>query len=176
MLMVLTDKHIRDLCWGNKPLVGNATHFEEQLGKLSFDLSLKAVWRLDSAATIMANRADDVRAKAERLHPLKGIHDLSQGAYLVEFNEHFFIPEKVICITMPKASVLAAGASIQSTAMEPGYDGELSAVLSVTNPYGLRLGMDSTLVRAYFLRVADYHDQNDPFHKKELDASLMLAG
>ncbi len=175
MLMILTDKHIRDLCWGDKPLVGGARHFEEQLGLYGFDLGLKSVWRIASAATLTPGHSDDVRARAERLDASSGIYDLTHGAYLVEFNEHFFIPEKIICLTMPKASLLAAGADIRTTAMEPGYDGQLSGLLSVSNPSGIQLAVDSTLVRAYFMQVAT-HDEAAFREVKELDASLMLAG
>lgn len=75
---------------------------------------------------------DDEHAKTDSIQ-------LSQGSYLLEFNEKVAMPLDSMGQLFPRSSLWRSGAVLHAGVVDAGYEGALGGLLQVLNPAGLRL-------------------------------------
>ncbi|KAF9632546.1 deoxyuridine 5'-triphosphate nucleotidohydrolase [Lasiodiplodia theobromae] len=75
---------------------------------------------------------DEEHAKTDSIH-------LSQGSYLLEFNERVAMPLDCMGQLFPRSSLWRSGAVLHAGVVDAGYEGALGGLLQVLNPAGLRL-------------------------------------
>lgn len=76
--------------------------------------------------------SSDEHAKTDSIH-------LSQGSYLLEFNEKVAMPLDCMGQLFPRSSLWRSGAVLHAGVVDAGYEGALGGLLQVLNPAGLRL-------------------------------------
>jgi dUTP pyrophosphatase len=80
--------------------------------------------------------------------------DLSQGSYLVEFNETVDVPLDVMGQIFVRSSLFRSGAVVNAGVMDSGYNGAVGCMLQVVNPHGLRLWRDARLAQMVFHQMS----------------------
>lgn len=118
-----------------------------QVQPCGVDLSLKKILRWTSAGAIDFSNTRRVAASTLEV-PFDTTTDavtLSQGAYLVEFNETVDIPLDAMGELFVRSSLWRSGATLSAGVVDAGYEGAMGGLLDVRNPFGLVLYRDAKL-------------------------------
>ena len=119
----------------------------QQLQPCGVDLSLRRVLAWTSAATIDFDNSRRQAADTSELGFTSKTDTvkLTQGAYLVEFNETVKIPLDCMGQVFVRSSLWRSGAVLTAGVVDAGYEGALGALLDVKNPAGIVLCKDAKL-------------------------------
>lgn len=79
---------------------------------------------------------------------------LTQGSYLVEFNETVDVPLDVMGQIFVRSSLFRSGALVSAGVMDSGYRGAVGCMLQVVNPHGLKLWKDARLAQMVFHQMS----------------------
>lgn len=111
------------------------------------DLSLCRIFNWTSAATIDFDNSHRQAANTSEIpfSTEKGAATLTQGAYLVEFNETVNIPLDCMGQVFVRSSLWRSGALLTAGVVDAGYEGALGAVLDVRNQNGIVLYRNAKL-------------------------------
>ncbi len=135
-------------------LVENMIDAETQTQMCGIELTLNQVERFTSAGAIAF---DNSERKLPQTEPMdfdsSGWIGLSQGSYLVTFNEIVTIPKNVAALARARSTVQRCGASLETALWDPGYRGRSQSLLVVYNPQGLRLKKNARLMQLVFMRL-----------------------
>lgn len=89
---------------------------------------------------------DEEHAKTDSIH-------LSQGSYLLEFNERVAMPLDCMGQLFPRSSLWRSGAVLHAGVVDAGYEGALGGLLQVLNPAGLRLWENARVAQMVVSRM-----------------------
>lgn len=81
--------------------------------------------------------------------------DLTQGSYLVEFNETVSVPLDVMGEIFVRSSLFRSGVTIHAGVMDSGYTGAVGGLMQVVNPMGLRLYPAARLAQFVFHQMSE---------------------
>lgn len=134
-------KYVRDLINLNLQMqvngvdltVGEIYQFCEQ-GMLDFDNSQRKIPR------------------AELLKPKEGWYDLKPGVYLVRYRESVKIPLDCVALVLPRSSLLRMGVTLYTALYDSGYRGKGIGLLTVFNPFGVKLSTDARIGQIIFIK------------------------
>lgn len=118
-----------------------------QVQPCGVDLSLRKILRWTSPGAIDFSNTRRVTASTLEV-PFDTTTDavtLSQGAYLVEFNETVDIPLDAMGELFVRSSLWRSGATLSAGVVDAGYEGAMGGLLDVRNPFGLVLYRDAKL-------------------------------
>ncbi len=141
-----------------REIVRNLRNVTQQLQPCGVDLSLHRVLKWTSPAAIDFDNSRRRAASTSELHfnstttttTTSGeteMVELSQGAYLVEFNEMVKIPLDCMGQLFVRSSLWRSGAVLTAGAVDAGYEGALGALLDVRNPAGMVLYRNAKLAQ-----------------------------
>ncbi|KAI9749214.1 MAG: hypothetical protein M1815_002682 [Lichina confinis] len=130
-----------------REIVRNLRSVRQQLQPCGVDLSLRRVLAWTSSAAIDFDNSRRRAADASELRfDLKtDTVQLTQGAYLVEFNETVKIPLDCMGQVFVRSSLWRSGVVLTAGAVDAGYEGALGALLDVRNPTGIVPHRDAKL-------------------------------
>ena len=69
--------------------------------------------------------------KREKVVPRDGWYELTQGVYVVTYNEEVKIPNNIAGIVLPRSSLVRIGATLTSGLWDPGYRGKGISLLTI---------------------------------------------
>jgi deoxycytidine triphosphate deaminase len=78
---------------------------------------------------------------------------LKQGVYCIEFNERVALPPNLVGMLQARKALLRAGASVEGHILPPGYSGQVSCLLNVHNPMGLKVTKHARLGQWIFMEM-----------------------
>ncbi len=152
--LVLTRSDIRRLLEPTPPIVEGLLDVEEQVQPNGIDLTLKEVASFSSAGSLGYGNETRVLSHSSllALDKAEGIH-LPTGCYLVTYNEIVHLPKNIICLALPRSSLLRCGVSVHTAVWDAGYSGRSQSLLVVYNPNGFRVYRNARIVQLVFLRL-----------------------
>ena len=153
--MSLLDRDsISALILGDSPLITNLTDLEEQLQPNGIDLTLMEVRELTSTGSIGKDSQQRILSDGKIVAFDKhGWVRLSQGSYLITFNEICNLPLDLMALGKPRSSLLRSGVSIDTAVWDAGYKGRSQALLTVFNPSGFEIQQNARLLQLIFVRL-----------------------
>jgi dUTP pyrophosphatase len=84
---------------------------------------------------------------------------LSQGAYLVIFNETVKVPEYCAGIARPRSTLLRCGMTMETALFDPGYVGKPQCMLVMYNPCGGWVYKNARVMQLTFIRLDEEPDK-----------------
>ena len=153
--MSLLDRDsISTLILGDSPLITNLTDLEEQLQPNGIDLTLMEVRELTSSGSIGKDSQQRILSDGKIVAFDKhGWVRLSQGSYLITFNEICNLPLDLMALGKPRSSLLRSGVTINTAIWDAGYKGRSQSLLTIFNPKGFEIQQDSRLMQLIFVRL-----------------------
>lgn len=154
---------------GNKlvvqKIIQNIRSTKLQVQPCGVDLTLKRILTWKSAGEVDFDNSRRNNAATEALPFQSGSSltkssessfiDLTQGSYLVEFNETVDVPLDVMGQIFVRSSLFRSGAIVNAGVMDSGYKGAVGCMLQVVNPHGLRLWRDARLAQMVFHQMVE---------------------
>ena len=151
----LSRENILELVKAPEPLVDGYLDLDAQLQPNGFDLTLREVLRFASAGRTGPGREPSVLPRYEGIpFQADGYLHLSDGAYLVTFNEIVWLPSHIVALARPRSSLLRSGVAIHTAVWDAGYRGRSQALMTVYNPSGYRVAKDARLLQMVFMYLA----------------------
>ncbi|MCC6315566.1 MAG: deoxyuridine 5'-triphosphate nucleotidohydrolase [Thermomicrobiales bacterium] len=152
---VLSREDLRERILGPRPLIEGWVDLETQLQPNGFDLSLRAVARLDGRGMLAADNANRQLPDYDELSPdAEGYLVLPAGPYQVVFNEIVDLPPDLMALGRPRSSLCRSGATLYTAVWDAGYRGRSMALLHVINSDGLVVQRDARLLQLIFFGLA----------------------
>ncbi len=93
--------------------------------------------------------------------------NLEKGVYKVVYNEVVKMPLDVAAIARTRSTLLRNGAEVGTAVWDPGYEGRSSSMLTVHNPYGLRLKKDARIAQLIFFHTGEVGKGYSGIYQKE---------
>lgn len=147
---MLNSKVIRHLIEAQQ-LVTDYVDLDKQLQPAGFDISLREVHAFWGAGAVDFDNKERRVAPTRQLIPdAAGWYTLTQGCYMVVYNEAVKIPLDVVALCRARSTVLRNGAAVETAVWDPGYQGRSSSLLVVHNPSGIRLKQDARVAQLVF--------------------------
>jgi dUTP pyrophosphatase len=154
MKTVLAKNNILELIQRKPPLIENYTNLEDQLQPNGFDLTLKEVSSLQTAGQIGVNNS---QRRVSQLLPLpydaEDFLTLTQGAYVITFNEIVNLPQNIMALGAPRSSLLRCGVTVQNAVWDAGYHGRSQALMVILNPLGFRVQKNARVDQLVFIEM-----------------------
>jgi len=164
---MLNDKQLRALITEQK-LVTNYIDLDTQLQPSGFDLSLESIEAYLGGGAVDFTNAERVIGETKQLSPDKeGWYHLEKGVYKVVYNEIVKMPLDVAAIARTRSTLLRNGAEVGTAVWDPGYEGRSSSMLTVHNPYGLRLKKDARIAQLIFFHTGEVGKGYNGIYQKE---------
>ena len=153
--MSLLDRDsISALILGASPLITNLTDLEEQLQPNGIDLTLMEVRELTSSGSIGKDSQQRILSDGKIVAFDKhGWVRLSQGSYLITFNEICNLPLNLMALGKPRSSLLRSGVTINTAVWDAGYKGRSQSLLTIFNPNGFEIQQNARLLQLIFVRL-----------------------
>lgn len=152
--MVLARSDIRPLLEASPPIVEGLLNAEEQVQPNGVDLTLKEIASFSSIGSL--GYGNEMRTLADSsplgFDSVEGVH-LPTGCYLVTYNEIVHLPKNIMCLGLPRSSLLRCGVSVHTAVWDAGYSGRSQSLLVVYNPNGFHLYRNARIVQLVFLRL-----------------------
>jgi dUTP pyrophosphatase len=153
---ILSRQDILNLIQQKPPLLENYLKLEDQVQPNGFDLTLREVAALKTSGLIAVSNAQRKVSNLETLaFDEKGYLDLSQGSYVITYNEIVNLPKKVMALGAPRSSLLRCGVTVQMAVWDAGYSGRSQSLLVVFNPQGFRIERNARVAQLVFMELAD---------------------
>jgi dUTP pyrophosphatase len=151
---VLSGNDIRRLIKGKPPLVEGWVNIDEQVQANGFDLTLRDVAVILSAGRITVSNSQRV---VSDLSPLafdgEGYLDLTQGTYMITYNEIVHLPKDIMALGRPRSSLLRCGVNVGTAVWDAGYEGRSQSLLIVHNPRGFRVQRNARITQLVFFEL-----------------------
>jgi len=155
MSTILTKEEISKLLERQPPLLEDYVNLKEQLQPNGIDLTLREIAGLKSPGQIAAQNSKRVISDAEALSfDSQGFINLTQGSYLVTYNEIVNLPDDITALATPRSSLLRCGVTVNSAVWDAGYSGRSRSLLVVYNPAGFRLQQNARILQLIFFRLS----------------------
>ena len=151
---VLTDKQIRTLLRGERPLLTGLLDEKTQVQSCGVDLTVRAVSKFDSQGAIDFDNSNRSLSARTPLEWVQGWLQLSAGAYHIIYNELVDLPDDIMALAYPRSSLLRCGVTLYTAVWDPGYSGRAEALLVVHNPFGFSLAQDGRVAQLVFTRLS----------------------
>ena len=153
--MSLLDRDsISALILGASPLITNLTDLEEQLQPNGIDLTLMEIRELTSSGSIGKDSQQRILSDGKIVAFDKhGWVRLSQGSYLITFNEICNLPLDLMALGKPRSSLLRSGVTIDTAVWDAGYKGRSQSLLTIFNPHGFEIQQNARLLQLIFVRL-----------------------
>ncbi|KAE9983432.1 hypothetical protein EG327_005475, partial [Venturia inaequalis] len=148
-------------------IIQNVRSTKLQVQPCGIDLTLKRILTWKSAGQVDFDNSRRSNAATEVLPfqadtsgsgedpSVSNFVDLTQGSYLVEFNETVDVPLDVMGQIFVRSSLFRSGALVQAGVMDSGYKGAVGCMLQVVNPHGLKLWKDARLAQMVFHQMSE---------------------
>jgi dUTP pyrophosphatase len=150
---VLSRKDIGELLLCSPPLVEGMVDQSRQLQPNGIDLTLRSISLFSSQGTI----GTEGKRSLSELSPLVfdglGYVELTQGQYLITFNEIVHLPKNIMALAETRSSLLRCGVTIETAVWDAGYEGRSQSLMVVHNRYGFRLKKDARVIQLIFFRL-----------------------
>jgi dUTP pyrophosphatase len=78
---------------------------------------------------------------------------LSEGNYLITFNETVSIPDDCMGFAVPRSTLLRMGATMETAFWDAGYTGKSKALLVVYNTHGILVHENAKLAQIAFIKI-----------------------
>jgi dUTP pyrophosphatase len=154
-MSVLSRGDIERLLTAPIPLIEGWIDLAEQVQPNGFDLSVRDIASLDSSGTIAATNAGRSVSKARTLlFDEAGFIELSQGVYLITYNEVVHLPANVMALARPRSSLVRCGVDVGTAVWDAGYSGRSQSSLVVHNPLGFRLQKNARVAQLVFFTLS----------------------
>ncbi|MBR9681181.1 MAG: deoxyuridine 5'-triphosphate nucleotidohydrolase [Candidatus Altiarchaeota archaeon] len=124
---------------------------EEQIQPAGVDLTVDAIWEMDSSGELDFSNKSRKIPKGRELDFESPIH-LNPGGYLVRYGEKISIPKDCVGMVLPRSSLMRMGATLVSALWDPGYTGRGKGLLIITNPHGIDLHPNARIGQMTFFR------------------------
>ena len=166
-LAMLNDKQLRELITEHQ-LVTHYIDLDTQLQPSGFDLSLASIEAYVGGGAVDFNNSERVIGETKQLGTDKeGWYHLEKGVYKVVYNEVVKMPLDVAAIARTRSTLLRNGAEVGTAVWDPGYEGRSSSMLTVHNPYGLRLKRDARIAQLIFFHTGEVGKGYNGIYQKE---------
>jgi dUTP pyrophosphatase len=164
---MLNDKQLRELIT-EYDLIMEFIDLETQLQPSGFDLSLESIEEyLDGGAVDFSNKERVIATTRSLIPDDEGWFHLEKGVYKVVYNEVVKMPLDVAAIARTRSTLLRNGAMIGTAVWDPGYEGRSSSMLTVYNPFGLRLKKDARIAQLVFFQTGEVGKGYSGVYQKE---------
>lgn len=140
----------------SKRIILNCRSAAIQSQPCGVDLTLRRVLTWTSAGTVdFSNKHRRTADTVDLPFSTKNALKLSQGSYLVEFNEAVDVPLDVMGQVFVRSSLFRSGALLSAGVMDSGYKGAIGALLQIVNPHGLEVYRDARLAQFVFSEMKE---------------------
>ena len=164
---MLNDKQLRVLIT-EQQLVTNYIDLDTELQPSGFDLSLESIEGYLGGGAVDFTNAERVIGETKLLGTDKeGWYHLEKGVYKVVYNEIVKMPLDVAAIARTRSTLLRNGAEVGTAVWDPGYEGRSSSMLTVHNPYGLRLKKNARIAQLIFFHTGEVGKGYNGIYQKE---------
>ena len=164
---MLNDKQLRELITQHQ-LVTNYIDLDTQLQPSGFDLSLESIEAYHGGGAVDFTNAERIIGETKPLGTDKeSWYHLEKGVYKVVYNEVVKMPLDVAAIARTRSTLLRNGAEVGTAVWDPGYEGRSSSMLTVHNPYGLKLKRDARIAQLIFFHTGEVGKGYNGIYQKE---------
>lgn len=148
---MLSSEAIRKLI-ETRELVTGYVDLDKQLQPAGFDLSIREIQSYAGGGRVDFTNEERILAPTAVLAPdPQGWYNLTEGSYLVTYNETIKMPLDLVALARSRSTVLRNGATVETAVWDPGYHGRSSSLLVVHNHGGIRLKQNARIVQLLFL-------------------------
>jgi dUTP pyrophosphatase len=146
--------NILELISHDPPLIKDYLNLKEQVQPCGFDLTLREVSKIKSGGAITTKNEDRVISDTHycSFNP-DGRIWLTQGPYIIMYNEEVNIPLNIMALVRPRSSLLRCGVSIHTAVWDPGYNGRSVSLLVVHTSNGITLEKDARIAQMIFFEL-----------------------
>ena len=141
-------------------LVAEYIDLETQLTPNGFDLSCQAIFEFDAPGALDFSNKERQVPKGKEILPQKqnpgdkfGWWVLKKGAYKIKTNEVINLPDDLTALAFCRTSLLRMGASTQHGVWDAGFKGRGEFILTVDNPYGIKIKQNARVAQLVFLPI-----------------------
>ena len=134
-------------------LCNNITDKNLQIQPTGIDFSVKTIYEWKDRGILDFSNKERKLPEIKEIKPVNGIYYLSMGAYMVEFKESVKIPNNIAGIMLSRSSLNRSGAFVTGALIDPGFEGNISVVLHIINPYGLNLKENARIAQWIFFKL-----------------------
>ena len=153
-MSVLSGNDIRRLLKRTPPLVEGWINLDEQVQANGFDLTLRDVAVMETAGRIMASNSQRVVSDLSTLDfDEKDCIDLTDGIYMITYNEIVHLPKGIMALGRPRSSLLRCGVNVGTAVWDAGYEGRSQSLLVVHNPHGFRVQKNARVAQLVFMEL-----------------------
>lgn len=164
---VLSASRIKELLAVNPPLIEGLLDVEQQVQPNGVDLSLNSVQAFQSGGQLGFSSQERILPKLTDLVFQDGWIELSQGSYLITFNEIVHLPVTLMALGRPRSSLLRMAVSVGTAVWDAGYNGRSQSLLVVHNPQGVKLAQNARLMQLVFFEIEGGTNAYDGFFQNE---------
>lgn len=147
---------IRAAILSDTPLIRDFINLDEQIQPNGFDLTLATVSRFTGTGLLTGDSSRRRLPDLETITlPERDAIELAPGPYQIGFNESVHMPLDAMALGRARSSLNRSGVTIHTAVWDAGYEGRSTALLSVLNPAGFRLGRDARVLQLVFWDLAE---------------------
>ncbi len=103
------------------------------------------------------------------LESINNLWTLSQGSYIVRYEQIIEIPPNAVGLVLPRSSLLRMGATIYTAVWDPGYRGKGVSLLQVFNSHGIILEKGARISQLIFLKAEAKETYSGKYQNEGLD-------
>ncbi len=157
-----------------RPLVENMVDAAVQVQPAGIDLSLQAIFRFTSEATVAFTQAQTRLPNYEEVEFNKeGLAFLAPGPYKLLVNEIVNVPGNLVGIAHPRSTMLRCGATVNTALWDPGYSGRSELLLVVHNPQGLTLARNARVAQLSFYELQESLGESEGYQGRYQGENLL---
>jgi dUTP pyrophosphatase len=174
-MTILTGETIKLMCNGERPLIRNYINKDVQTQQNGFDLTIKKIERFEGSGLIDFDNSRRELPVMSNVQLWGKLYDLSQGTYLITFNEIVTIPKTLMARACPRSSLMRCGATMNTAVWDAGYEGQSQALLTVHNECGIVLSENARVAQIVFERLNNGVRQgySGVYHREGVDEADM---
>lgn len=152
---------------GVLPLIESYINIDKQLNPNGFDITVGKIFEFGSRGSLDFSNSERVVPQGKELEPVKkspedkyGWWELKEGSYKVRTNETVNLPNNLAALGFTRTSVLRMGALTQNGVWDAGFKGRGEFILTVGNPFGIKIKQNARIVQLVFYRVEETEEYN----------------
>ena len=158
----------------DKGILSDYVDLNTQLTPNGFDITVEKVFKITQKGSLDFSNKERVLPETEECTLKKnkprdrfGWWELAAGVYKIRCNEYCSFPNDLIALAFPRSSLLRMGVFTHSAVWDAGFKGKSEFILSVQNPYGLRLKQNARVAQLVFFKIdATKHTYSGIFQDK----------
>jgi len=168
---MLNDKEIKQFI-EEKGLITGYIDLDTQITQNGVDLTVSKIFSFESNGQVDFSNSERELPECEEIEPVKQNSDdkygwwhLEPGVYKIKSNEILSLPNNLAGFALSRTTLLRVGVSVSNGFWEAGFSGRSEALLSVGNPYGVKIKENARVIQIAFFYINEVKGGYDGIYK-----------